>query len=193
MTTATKQPRSIEERNRLAAENVALVFWFIQRHVPDVTRFDEEDLAQELMFALLRAAERFDPARGAFSTFAVKCIGNGLRQERARAERHKARVLTDAYSIDAGSSALQPAAHDDADPAELIECEDEQVAARAAALAVLDLLPDDDAELLRMRFGLDEHEPHTLREIGEARGVTRERARQRIERALTGAREIVEA
>ena len=35
-----------------------------------------------------------------------------------------------------------------------------------------------EATVLRMRFGLDDHEPHTLKEIGEKLGLTRERVRQ---------------
>ncbi|MCC6126122.1 MAG: RNA polymerase sigma factor RpoD/SigA [Pirellulales bacterium] len=35
-----------------------------------------------------------------------------------------------------------------------------------------------EATVLKMRFGLDEHEPCTLKEIGEALGLTRERVRQ---------------
>ena len=35
-----------------------------------------------------------------------------------------------------------------------------------------------EATVLRMRFGLDNHEPHTLKEIGEQLGLTRERVRQ---------------
>ena len=35
-----------------------------------------------------------------------------------------------------------------------------------------------EATVLRMRFGLDNHEPRTLKEIGESLGLTRERVRQ---------------
>ena len=35
-----------------------------------------------------------------------------------------------------------------------------------------------EATVLKMRFGLDDMEPHTLKEIGEQLGLTRERVRQ---------------
>jgi RNA polymerase primary sigma factor len=35
-----------------------------------------------------------------------------------------------------------------------------------------------EATVLRMRFGLDDQEPRTLKEIGESLGLTRERVRQ---------------
>jgi RNA polymerase primary sigma factor len=53
---------------------------------------------------------------------------------------------------------------------------------------VLDLLEKMDkreAAVLRMRFGLDDEEPKTLREIGERLGLTRERVRQIESEALT--------
>ncbi len=46
------------------------------------------------------------------------------------------------------------------------------------ALELLDELDEREATVLRMRFGLDGLEPHTLKQIGEQLGLTRERVRQ---------------
>ena len=45
-------------------------------------------------------------------------------------------------------------------------------------LEMLHELESREATVLRMRFGLDNLEPHTLKEIGEQLGLTRERVRQ---------------
>jgi len=48
----------------------------------------------------------------------------------------------------------------------------------AHVLERLDIMDQREATVLRMRFGLDNHEPRTLKEIGECLGLTRERVRQ---------------
>jgi RNA polymerase primary sigma factor len=50
--------------------------------------------------------------------------------------------------------------------------------------AALATLPDRDAKVLRLYFGLDGGREHTLEEIGQMLGVTRERVRQLRDRAL---------
>jgi RNA polymerase primary sigma factor len=45
-------------------------------------------------------------------------------------------------------------------------------------MAMLKTMDPREATVLRMRFGLDDHEPRTLKEIGQSLGLTRERVRQ---------------
>jgi RNA polymerase primary sigma factor len=45
-------------------------------------------------------------------------------------------------------------------------------------MGMLSTMDQREATVLRMRFGLDNHEPRTLKEIGEQLGLTRERVRQ---------------
>jgi RNA polymerase primary sigma factor len=45
-------------------------------------------------------------------------------------------------------------------------------------MRLLETMDGREATVLRMRFGLDDNEPRTLKEIGESLGLTRERVRQ---------------
>jgi RNA polymerase primary sigma factor len=63
--------------------------------------------------------------------------------------------------------------HADAPETALLEADDHQ-----RVLSLLDDMEQRDATVLRMRFGLTDDEPKTLKEIGDCLGLTRERVRQ---------------
>src|SRR5262245_1014052 len=60
-------------------------------------------------------------------------------------------------------------------------------------LDLLDKMDKREATVLRMRFGLDDEEPKTLKEIGERLGLTRERVRQIESEALSKLSESLHA
>jgi RNA polymerase primary sigma factor len=60
-------------------------------------------------------------------------------------------------------------------------------------LELLDKMDKREATVLRMRFGLDNEEPKTLKEIGESLGLTRERVRQIESEALAKLSESMQA
>lgn len=64
-----------------------------------VIGMDKEDLAQELRFAIIKAAEGFDESRGAsFHTYLHITMVNTLRTLISKAQRHK--KFYDAFTID---------------------------------------------------------------------------------------------
>src|SRR6516164_8293838 len=60
-------------------------------------------------------------------------------------------------------------------------------------MSLLDKMDKREATVLRMRFGLDDEEPKTLKEIGERLGLTRERVRQIESEALSKLSESMNA
>jgi RNA polymerase primary sigma factor len=77
-------------------------------------------------------------------------------------------------------------ADDRTDPEDVIMTSDWSERLKSA----VEELPDREAQILRLRFGLNGNEEYTLEEIGQQFGVSRERIRQLEARALRQMRAI---
>lgn len=79
---AIVRKRGLRSRDRMVESNVRLVFSVAQRY--RLTELDRDDLIQEGIVGLQRAAEKFDPARGyKFSTYAYWWIRQGIQRHQA--------------------------------------------------------------------------------------------------------------
>ncbi len=139
---------------------------------------------------LFRAIVRFHRLRSSFGAEEVEewsdlLVAPGLTLERIQQVE---RTAADVVSLDAPLSEDEEMETLD----EIIADETVPPPERAALeallreelTAIVDRLPARDAQVLRWRYGLGGAAPLTLAEVGEALGVSRERARQLEERAL---------
>ncbi len=151
------------------------------------------DLVNEGNLGLIRAAERFDGAKGVrFVSYAVWWIRQAILQAidrtatSGRGDEEEKPPRPRWISLDAplgpgASGRLEDVVADDG---EAPDRELEREALRTAVEASLTCLPEREARVLRRYFGMDGSGPATLDQIGRELGVSRERVRQIKDRAL---------
>lgn len=75
----SKSHEMTDEQRKLAEDNMNLVHYLIGKEYPTYTY--DEDLRQIGLLGLCKAAMKWDESKGAFSTFACRCIRNEIRLE----------------------------------------------------------------------------------------------------------------
>ena len=132
-----------------------------------------EDLVQEGYIGLLKAVRKFEHARFPnFFVYAEQWIRHRIKNAASRFDivynPNKQRVV---YSSDLGDNVEEEAEITPEDIFfELEKCENIN--------KVLNEFPEREREIVKRIFGLDDHSPQTLREIGPDFNVTYERVRQ---------------
>ena len=171
-------------KNRLVRSNLRLVVSIAKRRVsPGDTFFD---LVSDGNMSLIRAVEKFDYARGnKFSTYASWAIMKNFARTIPDEHKHRERFRA------ADMEMLQTAADKRTD-------EHQQRMAESDRLhqvgRFLDRLDSREQTIIIRRYGLDRGtEPQTLKEVGTALGVTKERVRQIEAKALEKLREAAAA
>ncbi|NDC54196.1 MAG: sigma-70 family RNA polymerase sigma factor [Planctomycetia bacterium] len=171
-------------KNRLVRANLRLVVSIAKRRVAPGDGFF--DLVSDGNMSLIRAVEKFDYSRGnKFSTYASWAIMKNYA--RTIPDEHKRRDRFRAADMDMLQSAADRRA--DEHQQRLAERDRLQQVGR-----FLDRLDAREQTIIIRRYGLDhEHEPQTLKEVGSALGVTKERVRQIEAKALEKLREAAAA
>jgi RNA polymerase primary sigma factor len=178
-------------REELILSNQALVLFIAKKyHIPGLPL---KDLVQEGNIGLMKAAESFDPTKGKFGTYAfwwikayiLKAIEESWlvhmpswQQEANRNDKGDAPVC---QIVELEESAAAPTEEDDGPFKAASENETKQVVQR-----MLSGLAPRERRIICLRFGIGNGaEDHTIEEIGRSVGLTPERVRQILSKALT--------
>jgi RNA polymerase primary sigma factor len=182
-------------REELILTNQPLVFFIArQYHVPGLPL---KDLVQEGNIGLMRATENFDPSKGKFGSFAFWWIKTHIlqairknwlvhmpssRQEGNRRNKEDA-PLCQVVELEE-STTVAPG--EDNDPFEAASKNE----TKQVVQGMLSRLTPRERRVICLRFGIgDGGEDHTFEEIGRSVGLTKERIRQILSKALGKMRE----
>ncbi len=167
-------------RDYIVEQNLGLAYAGVGRF--SNRRADLDELRSEAFLALTRAVEGFDPWRGfKFSTYATTAISRGLMYATNKAIRY--RLL---FPIEHDASFERPVRSDR---------DDEPWVDRLTQALDLNLgqLTAREGTVLEWRFPTGGGAGLTLREIGKALGLSKERIRQIEGQALDKLREVLKA
>jgi RNA polymerase primary sigma factor len=184
---------------RLVMHNLRLVIYIALKFPTNV--LDLEDIVQEGILGLITAAKKYDPSRGCrFSTYAwywirqaiFRAVGNNQNLIRWPLYRIDELVPANrdgqAVDLSPGERRVKRLGDKVVDSAETINYADDDVLEQDERITALheslEALDDRHKRVLRLRFGLGDSDDHTLEDIGQIEGVTRERVRQIQERAI---------
>jgi RNA polymerase primary sigma factor/RNA polymerase sigma factor len=174
---------AVSTKNQIIRANLRLVVSIAKRHVGPTQNFFE--LVSDGNMSLMRAAEKFDFARGnKFSTYASWAIMKNFARTIPDDHRYHDRFRTSQADMFA-------TAQDER--SDQIEQEGAQSQREAQVQRILERLDDREQKIIVRRFGLRRgQEPLTLKQVGAELGVTKERIRQIEARALSKLRKAAE-
>ena len=147
-----------------------------KRHVSQSEEFF--GLVSDGNMSLIRAAEKFDYARGnKFSTYASWAIMKNFARTIPQEFKQRDRFRTSSDEMFGTAEDLRKGQYEQESAQELREFQVDKI---------LESLDDREQKIIISRFGLDhKFEPQTLKEVGAQMGVTKERIRQIEARALS--------
>lgn len=158
-------------RDQLIEHNLRLV-----AHIAKKYAFsgDMDDLVSIGSIGLIKAVHTFRPEAGKLTTYASRCIENEIRMHlRASRKLHGTSTMSDSVARDREGNEVQLCDLLGTDK----DMVPDEVAARidsGIAMNLIDrVLTPREARVVRMRYGLEDGQPHAQHEVADALGISR--------------------
>ena len=172
------QAEALKVKNEIVEANLRLVISIVKNRIRP--GYDLSERVSDGNFALIKAVDRFDFARGnKFSTYASWAILNELTRYDRQQNRGNRRFVH--YTRDVASPVTR------SDEPEIEEAEDQR---RSAVARSLDRLDKRERLILASRYGIGGGAELTLKQIGLDLGISKERVRQIESRACAKLRKF---
>ncbi|MCD8117347.1 MAG: RNA polymerase sporulation sigma factor SigK [Oscillospiraceae bacterium] len=182
----------MEARNTLIEHNLRLVMHIIKKYY--TTSADAEDLVSIGTIGLIKGVSTYRPDKGVrLATYASKCIENEILMHfRGRKKSAGDVSLSDALDSDEEGDglALLDTISDGEDMLEELSRREDAMQVRQAVDAVLS---GREAQVIRLRYGLDGKPPMPQREVAQLVGISRSYVSRIEKKALERLRESLEA
>ena len=167
---AAMQRGDVSARDTLISHNLRLVAHVVKKYY--AAPGGQDDMISIGTIGLIKAVDTFRPERKVrFSSYASQCIENELRMHL----RHTRREGTPL-------SLQEPLESHANDSGTLEDCEQRDLAVRLRQL--VKALPQRDARILAMRYGLDGEKEQTQQEVARRLGISRSYVSRIEKRAL---------
>ncbi len=166
------QQGDIEARNKLIEHNLRLVMHIIKKYYTSTS--DTEDLVSIGTIGLIKGVSTYRPDKGVrLATYASKCIENEILMHFRGQKKSAGDVsLSDALDTDGegeGLALLDTIACDQ----DMLEDLSRQEAMEQVRRAVDSVLEGREAQVIRLRYGLDGKPPMPQREVAAIIGISR--------------------
>ena len=162
----------LEARNRLVEHNLRLVAHIIKKYY--TTADNQDDLISIGTIGLIKAVNTFRPDKKIrLATYASRCIENEILMFFRSQRKLQGEVsLSDTIETDGSGDALYLLDVVGTDDTMLSDLQDKDNCLRVRR-AVAECLTDREADIIRRRYGLDGHAPHTQKQVAALYGISR--------------------
>ncbi|MDR2749932.1 MAG: RNA polymerase sporulation sigma factor SigK [Clostridiales bacterium] len=164
---------SDEAKNILIERNMRLVAHIVKKYNNHTK--DSEDLVNIGAIGLIKAIATFRPERGTrLATYAARCIDNEILMHIRSSKKYTGDVyLQDTIGMDREGNEvrLEDKLADDSDPID--EQVDLKMQIKRLGTAVMTVLQERERHVVMLRYGLNNGEEMTQREIAQLLGISR--------------------